>query len=90
MQRVLVYGANGYTGTLIAEEAARRGLSPVLGGRNREAVEALARRLGLRSRAFGLVDAAAVARGLDDVDLLLNCAGPFTRTSNCAEPNLAE
>jgi short subunit dehydrogenase-like uncharacterized protein len=81
MQRVLVYGANGYTGTLIAEEAARRGLSPVLGGRNREAVEALARRLGLRSRAFGLDDAAAVARGLDDVDLLLNCAGPFTRTA---------
>ncbi|MGN6517810.1 MAG: hypothetical protein ACTHK2_00105, partial [Dokdonella sp.] len=81
MQRVLVYGANGYTGTLIAGEAVRRGLAPVLGGRNREAVEALAGRLGLPARVFGLDDAGALARGLDGIDLLLNCAGPFSRTA---------
>lgn len=81
LRRMLVYGANGYTGALIAEEAARRGLAPVLAGRNRGEVEALAQRLGLRSRVFGLDDAAAVARGLDDIDVLLNCAGPFSRTA---------
>ncbi|HEU4663865.1 MAG TPA: saccharopine dehydrogenase NADP-binding domain-containing protein [Dokdonella sp.] len=81
LQRALVYGANGYSGALIAEEAARRGLAPVLGGRNRAAVEALAHRLGLHSRVFDLDDAAAIARGLDGIDLLLNCAGPFSRTA---------
>ena len=43
----LLYGANGYTGELVAREAWRRGLSPVLAGRRREPVEALARELGL-------------------------------------------
>ena len=41
--RWMIYGANGYTGELIAREAARRGLKPVLAGRRRESVEALAR-----------------------------------------------
>ena len=30
----MVYGANGYTGELIAREAARRGLKPILAGRS--------------------------------------------------------
>ena len=34
----LLYGANGYTGKLIAQRAKQLGLTPVLGGRNREAV----------------------------------------------------
>ena len=47
--RWMIYGANGYTGELIAREAARRGLKPVLAGRRRESVEALARTLGLEA-----------------------------------------
>ena len=39
--RLLIYGATGYTGELIAREAARRGLRPVLAGRNEVAVAAL-------------------------------------------------
>jgi short subunit dehydrogenase-like uncharacterized protein len=81
MDKVLVYGANGYTGALIAEEAVRRGFRPVLAGRNRDALEALGRRLGLDTRVFGLDDAGAIARGLDGIQLLLNCAGPFSRTA---------
>ena len=80
MNRILIYGANGYTGELIAEEAARRGLKPVLGGRNRDALETLARRLHLTRRVFELGDAAEVARNLEGVDVLLNCAGPFVDT----------
>jgi len=81
IDKVLIYGANGYTGTLIAEEAVRRGLRPVLAGRNRAALDALAQRLGLSQRVFDLDDAGAIARGLDGIDLLLNCAGPFSRTA---------
>ena len=79
--RLLIYGANGYSGTLIAEQALQRGLQPLLGGRSREGVEALGRRLGLDTRVSGLDDPAALARALDGVTLLLNCAGPFSRTA---------
>jgi short subunit dehydrogenase-like uncharacterized protein len=74
--RWLLYGANGYTGELIAREAARRGMRPILAGRTAEAVEPLARELGLEARVFGLE-----AIDLDSVRAVLHCAGPFSRTS---------
>ncbi len=80
MNPFLIYGANGYTGTLIAEEAARRGLKPILGGRNRDALDALAQRISLTRRVFELSDPAEIARNLEGIDLLLNCAGPFSQT----------
>lgn len=78
--RPMIYGANGFTGQLIAREAARRGLAPVLAGRSREAVGALAGELGLEDRVFGLDSSAEVARHLEGVSLVLHCAGPFSRT----------
>jgi short subunit dehydrogenase-like uncharacterized protein len=77
----LIYGANGYTGQLIAEEAVRRGLKPVLAGRNAEALAPLAQQLQLPVRAFALDDAAALRAGLDGIGLALNCAGPFSATN---------
>ena len=44
----MLYGANGYTGELIAREAVARGSRPILAGRNRERIEALATPPGLR------------------------------------------
>ncbi len=79
--RWMIYGANGYTGELIAREAARRGLKPVPAGRSRERVEALARELGLQARAFGLDDASALAGQIQGHSLVLNCAGPFSATA---------
>ena len=75
----MIYGANGYTGKLIAQEARRRGLTPVLAGRNAEALQALAKETGFASRAFGL-EAEELRRGLDGIDLVLHCAGPFSAT----------
>ena len=77
----LLYGANGYTGELIAREAARRGLRPILAGRSRPAIEALARELGLESRAFALDGAGPAQGALDGVGLVLHCAGPFSATA---------
>jgi short subunit dehydrogenase-like uncharacterized protein len=77
----LVYGANGYTGELIARKAAEAGLAPVLAGRSRGAVEPLARELGLESRVFGLEAEAALDDGLRGASAVLHCAGPFSRTS---------
>ncbi|HWY87279.1 MAG TPA: saccharopine dehydrogenase NADP-binding domain-containing protein [Gemmataceae bacterium] len=80
MTSLLIYGANGYTGSLIAREAARRGLEPVLGARNAEGVSALARELGLATRVFDLDNPIVVDRNLRDVSVVLHCAGPFART----------
>jgi short subunit dehydrogenase-like uncharacterized protein len=77
----MIYGANCYTGELVAREAVRRGLSPLLAGRNAEAVGRLAGELGLQSRAFPLDDAQATAVELYGVKAVLHCAGPFLHTS---------
>jgi len=74
----LLYGANGYTAGLILPEALRRGLRPVLGGRDAAAVGALAEAHGLEARVFGLDRAGAA---LDGIGLVLNCAGPFSATA---------
>ena len=79
----MIYGANGYTGELIAKEAAKRGMRPILAGRNADKVGALAQALSLPSRVFGLDTPEDIQHGLTDVDLVLNCAGPFSQT---AEP----
>jgi short subunit dehydrogenase-like uncharacterized protein len=77
----LIYGANGYTGELIAREAVRRGQRPVLAGRNAEAVRALGTELGLDHRAFSLDVARAADEALSGMKAVLHCAGPFVRTS---------
>ncbi|MBE0644701.1 MAG: saccharopine dehydrogenase NADP-binding domain-containing protein [Bacteroidetes bacterium] len=77
----LLYGANGYTGKIIAEEAQRRGMRPLLAGRNREAVAALAEALGLEYRVFDLASHDEIVSALQDVEVVLHCAGPFTATS---------
>lgn len=77
----MIYGANGYTGRLIAERAAEEGMRPVLAGRRAQALRPLARRLGLDWTAFDLDDADALADALRAVDLVLHCAGPFSVTS---------
>lgn len=79
--RWMIYGANGYTGELIAREAARRGFKPVLAGRRRESVEALARTLRLEACAFGLDDVAVLTEQIQGHALVLNCAGPFSATA---------
>ncbi|MEW2523022.1 saccharopine dehydrogenase family protein [Actinacidiphila alni] len=77
----LLYGATGYTGRLIARRAAALGQRPVLAGRSAAKLVPLAAELGLEHRVFGLDDAAAIRQGLDGVDAVAHCAGPFTRTA---------
>lgn len=73
----MVYGANGYTGKLVARLAVARGERPVLAGRGPQ-VGALAAELGLEHRIFGLDEAAT---GLDGIDAVAHCAGPFSATA---------
>src|SRR5262245_52100979 len=77
----MIYGANGYTGELIAREAVSRGLRPALAGRTAAKVEQLAAGLGLQARVFDRANATATARGVEGMGLVLNCAGPFSATA---------
>jgi len=77
----LIYGANGYTGTLVARLAKARGHRPILAGRRADEVCSIADDLGLERRLFALDDPARVDAGLAGMHLVLHCAGPFTRTS---------
>lgn len=77
----LVYGANGYTGELVARGAAAAGLNAVLAGRRREAVEPLATELKLEHRVAALDDPAALDRALAGMSAVIHCAGPFVKTS---------
>ena len=76
----MIYGANGYTGKLMAEEAVRRGLTPILAGRNADALAPLAQKLDLPLRAFALDDPQALRAGLKGIGLVEHCAGPFSAT----------
>jgi len=80
--RWLLYGANGYTGRLIAEEAVSRGLSPVLGGRSADSIIPLANALGCEHRIFPLDNPDTVAASLDGMSVVLHCAGPFASTAD--------
>jgi short subunit dehydrogenase-like uncharacterized protein len=77
----MIYGAAGYTGTLIARHACERGHRPLLAGRSAPAITALAGHLDLPWRALALDDPAAVTAALAGVDLVLNAAGPFLHTA---------
>ncbi len=77
----MIYGANGFTGELVAEEALKRGHRPVLAGRSEHKLRPLAQKLGLPWVAFDLTDPGAVARGLEGMQLVFHAAGPFADTS---------
>jgi short subunit dehydrogenase-like uncharacterized protein len=77
----MLYGASGYTGRLIAEEAVRRGHRPLLAGRSREKLAPLAERLGLEVLVAGLDDVRALVASLEELPLVLHAAGPFVQTS---------
>jgi short subunit dehydrogenase-like uncharacterized protein len=77
----LLYGANGYTGQLTAELAKKRGMTPILAGRDATKIRPLAEKLGFEHRVFSLDDPAALRQGLAGVAAVAHLAGPFSRTS---------
>ncbi|MEP6746174.1 MAG: saccharopine dehydrogenase NADP-binding domain-containing protein [Bacteroidota bacterium] len=77
----LLYGANGYSGELIARFSDQYGLKPVLAGRNKEAIIALAQKLNLPYQIADLNDAIALKNILRDFKLVVNAAGPYNFTA---------
>ena len=78
---ILVYGATGYTGKLIARVACEQGVKPILAARNLKKVRAVAEPLGLTCRGFDLTDRTQLDAAMKDVAVVLCAAGPFSATS---------
>src|SRR6185295_9007995 len=86
---VLLYGATGYSGGLIATEGKERGMSTrdgcnfqmILAARNGTEVRKVAEENRMEYRVFGLDDPGEVSRRLDDIDVVINAAGPFAFTA---------
>jgi short subunit dehydrogenase-like uncharacterized protein len=79
-KKLLIYGANGFTGQLIVEEAVRQGLAPIIAGRNAAAIASVAQQHGIEGRVFGLDARTLITRALADVAVVLHAAGPFVHT----------
>lgn len=77
----LLYGANGYTGKLIAQLAKEYGLKPILAGRRAEVLEPLAKELNTTYHVVDLADTAKLESVLKEVPLVLHAAGPFNKTA---------
>ena len=80
-RELMIYGASGYTGKLLARCAAAAGLRPILAGRDATRLRAVAAPLGLRTRVVPIDDAKRQSEALRDVHVLLNAAGPFAATA---------
>jgi short subunit dehydrogenase-like uncharacterized protein len=76
----LLYGATGYVGTEAARMAIEHGLQPIIAGRDAAKIEKLASELGVESRVFDLNDPQRIEQSLQDIPVVLHCAGPYLYT----------
>lgn len=74
----MIYGAYGYTGELVVQEAIAQQRQPVLAGRNEAKTKAVAEKYNFPYKAFSVEDADEF---LQDIDIIINCAGPFDQTA---------
>jgi short subunit dehydrogenase-like uncharacterized protein len=78
--RVVLFGATGYTGDLTARAMVRRGMRPVLAGRNADRLQALADELGGLDTLMADVKRPDSVRALvDRGDVLVTTVGPFAQ-----------
>ncbi len=79
-ENILIYGAYGYTGSLIVDLAVKKGWRPMVAGRNRDLIRSLAEKYDLKFACFPIHDQKKWDEALAGKDLLMNCAGPFSLT----------
>ncbi|HEX8854356.1 MAG TPA: saccharopine dehydrogenase NADP-binding domain-containing protein [Thermoleophilaceae bacterium] len=78
--RIVLFGATGYTGRLVAHALEKRGARPVLAARSREKLEQLAsERGGLETQVADVSDPKSVRALVERGDVLVSTVGPFVR-----------
>ncbi|MEQ9300526.1 MAG: saccharopine dehydrogenase NADP-binding domain-containing protein [Cyclobacteriaceae bacterium] len=79
--KYLIYGAYGFTGKLITKRAVKKGHDIIIAGRNAEETEALANEHKLPFLAYSLDETKLLDDSLREVDAVLHCAGPYSKTA---------
>lgn len=77
-KKILIYGATGYTGKLFANHLLANNYKPILAARSNK-VLSIGKELNCETRIFTTDNAAS---HIQDVDILVNLAGPFIKTQN--------
>lgn len=80
-KQFLLYGANGYTGQLIAHYALSYGLIPILAGRREEVLKPMAEKLNLTYKVISLDHTSVLEAALREVEVVIHAAGPFDITA---------
>ena len=78
---IIIYGAYGFTGELIAREALRQDIRPIIAGRDASQLARMHEQYGLEVRVADLDDALALDAMLEGCDVVIHCAGPFSATA---------
>jgi short subunit dehydrogenase-like uncharacterized protein len=84
--RIVLFGATGYTGRLVAEAMVERDMKPVLAARSRDKLEALGAELGggLETAVADVSDPPSVSALVERGDVLVTTVGPFARWGTTA------
>ena len=79
---VAVFGAAGHTGRFVVSELRRRGLTPILSGRDAAKLKAVGdAHPGSEARVASVDDPASLDRAISGAAAIINCAGPFIDTA---------
>ena len=82
--KLLIYGAAGYTGKIIAARAKALNLDFEIAGREHDKIKELAQELAVPYHVFSLDDEQGWQNALTDKKVLINAAGPFKFTAEQA------
>jgi short subunit dehydrogenase-like uncharacterized protein len=78
-RRIIIFGATGFTGRLVAERLAVQGADPVLAGRSEGPLRELAERLSVEWRQADALRSNSVFALLEPGDVLVSTVGPFVK-----------
>lgn len=79
--KLIVYGAYGYSAKLILENLLKNDIKPMLAGRDEYKLRDVANKFDCDCMVFDLENEDVINKNLEDYHTLLNCAGPFKFTA---------
>lgn len=77
LNNILLYGATGYSGSLVTHKAKERNINLILGGRDETKLKSLSEKTGFSYRAFSLGEISTMENSLKNISHVINIAGPF-------------
>jgi short subunit dehydrogenase-like uncharacterized protein len=76
---IVLFGATGVTGKLVARELMNLNVPVRLAGRDEKALKSVAGKSGFQIKTFDLQEPESIKAALDGASVAINCVGPFTK-----------